>query len=130
MADLETVLYTRLANYAGLTALVSTRVYPLRLPQNPTLPAVTFQRITGSREHGMTADHGMAHPTLQVDSWGETYASARAVAVQVRTALSRWSDATTDPVVLDVFASDERDMDEADVKLFRVSQDYQIWHRE
>lgn len=130
MADLETVLQTRLTGYAGLAALVGTRVYPIKLPQTPTMPAVSYQRIDGPRESGIASEHGMAHPRIQVDSWASTYGGAKAVAEQVRTALERWSDATTTPVVLDSFIEGDTDLYESEVELYRVSMDFVIWHRE
>jgi len=130
MADLETVLQTRLTTFAGLTPLVGTRVYPLKLPQTPTMPSVTYQRIDGPRESGIAGEHGMAHPRIQVDSWASTYGGAKAVAEQVRAALQRWSDATTTPAILDSFIAGDVDIYESDVELNRVSMDFIIWHRE
>jgi len=130
MADLETVLQTRLSTFAGFTALVGTRVYPLKLPQKPTMPAVTYQRIDGVRESGIANEHGMAHPRIQVDSWASSYGGAKAVAEQVRQALERWSDTTTTPVILDSFIDGDTDLYESDVELYRVSMDYIVWYRE
>ena len=130
MPELEQALFSRLDGFAGLTSLVVSRIYPLVLPQNPTLPAVTYQRIDGIREDGIAGSHGLAHPRIQIDSWGSTYTSAKDVATQVRTALYRqtWTEDTV--AVLDAFIEDDRDFYEDDVKIFRVSQDFLIWHRE
>lgn len=130
MAELEAALLTRLTAYGDLTALISSRVYPLILPQEPTYPAVTYQRIDGPREHGMTQDHGLPHPRIQIDSWGKTYASAKAVATQVRGALQRWSDAGASPVVLDCFLESDEDGYEPEAGTYKVSQAWTIWHRE
>jgi hypothetical protein len=130
MAELETVLFTRLSTYAGLIALTSTRIYPLIMPQNPTLPAVTYQRIDGPRESAFSAEMGLAHPRIQVDSWAKTYAGAKAVATQVRTALQRWSSEAVDPVVLDCLLESDGDEYEPDANIYRVRQDWIVWHRE
>lgn len=42
----ETWLYTTLAAHAGLTALVSTRIYADEAPQGAALPYVVFQAFT------------------------------------------------------------------------------------
>jgi len=130
MAELETAIYTRLAAYEGLTALISTRIYPMILPQNPTYPAVTYQRTDGVRESGMTTEHGMAHPGIQIDSWDKTYAGAKAVATQVRGALQRWSSEAADPIVLDCFLESDGDNYEPDTGAYHVQQSWTIWHRE
>ncbi len=130
MAELETALYSRLTGYSGLSTLVSARVYPLILPQSPTYPAVTYQRIDGPRESALSAEMGLAHPRIQVDSWGKTYASAKAVATQVRGALQRHSDSGSDPVWLDTLLDNDEDSYESDIRVYRVRADYIIWHRE
>lgn len=135
MAELEAAIYTRLVAYGNLTTLVSTRIYPLVVAVNPATakpayPAVTYQRTDGPREHGMAVDHGLPHPTLQIDSWGKTYASAKAVATQVRAALQRWDDAAATPAVLDCLLESDEDNYEPDAGVFRVSQTWTIWHRE
>ena len=89
---METTLYTRLSTYAGLTALVSTRIYPLIMPQGVTYPAVTYQRIaTEPRESCMVEDVGWARARVQVTAWADTFTSAKAIAAQVRAALQRWT---------------------------------------
>lgn len=130
MAELEAVIFTRLSTYAGLIALTSTRIYPIILPQNPTLPAVTYQRTDGPRESALGAEMGLAHPGIQIDSWGKTYASAKAVATQARAALQRWSSEITDPVVLDCLLESDGDEYEPGANIYHVRQDWTIWHRE
>lgn len=130
MAELEAAIYTRLAAYGNLTALTSTRFYPVIVPQNPTYPLVTYQRTDGPREHCISEDSNAVCPTLQIDSWGKTYASAKAVATQVRAALQRWDDASALPVVLDCLLESDEDNYEPDAGVFRVSQTWEIWHRE
>lgn len=129
-AELEEALFAYLSTYGSLTALVSTRIYPLILPQSPTYPVITYQRIDGPREHGLTAEHEMAHPRIQVDSWGKTYASVKAVATEAREALERWADESSNPVVLDSFLDNDEDSYEPDTGLHRIRQDWIIWHRE
>ena len=48
---IEAGLYAHLVGSAGVTALVATRVYPLLVPQDATLPAIAYQRISGPRDH-------------------------------------------------------------------------------
>lgn len=130
MAEIETALVTRLKARASLVSLVGARIYPLRLPQDPILPAVTYQRIGGPREEALGSDPGFARQRIQVDTWALTYASAKAVAKQVRLALERWSDDAASPRVIDSFIERDTDLDEPDVENYRVSQDYLVIHAE
>ena len=107
-------IYARLVAHAGTTALVGTRVYPLRLPQGPTYPAIRYQVISAPREHAMGADTGTVHARVQVDCWATTYAGAKALAAQVILALSRWGGTSGGVVVEHVFLENEIDRFEPD----------------
>jgi len=135
MADLEVALETRLLAYATLTALVSDRIWPMILHIDETVkhviyPAVTYQRTDGPRESALGAEMGLAHPGIQIDSWGKTYASAKAVATQARAALQRWSSEATDPVVLDCLLESDGDEYEPGANIYHVRQEWTVWHRE
>lgn len=134
MADLEQAVQARLAGYAGLASLVAARIYPLVLPQKPTYPTVTYQRITSARASAMGSDPGVASVTIQVDAWGSTYANARAVAAQVRAALQRWRGTQAisggSVEVLDSFIESDQDIYEEETATYRVRMDFLIWHRE
>ena len=97
--SLESVIYSRLSGYAGLTALVSTRIFPDALPPDVTYPAVSFWRSGPSRPlPAMGSDPALLAIPLQVDCWaqntdpGQTSArtAAQAIGVQVLAALQRW----------------------------------------
>lgn len=76
-------LFNRATTHPGLSALIGTRFYPGALPQNATLPAVTYRQISGPDTAGTT---GVSHPRYQFDCWGSTYIDASNVADQVEAA--------------------------------------------
>lgn len=127
MADLESVLYTYLTGYAGLVALVGTRVYPVQLPQEATLPALTYQRISGPRTHTQNGVSILARPRIQVDCWASSYAGAKAVATQVRLALDGHKAAGE--VWASVLDNDIDDLD-AETGRYRVIMDVLFWYQE
>lgn len=128
---LEEVLYTRLTTATGVSSLVSTRVRPMRLKQNETLPAITFQRISRTSIHKMGADAALAPKRVQVRSWADTYSGAKALSDEVRLALSRWSTATGmhHAFLLNEIDLTEEDKGEDEV-LFSVLQDFRFWHED
>lgn len=130
MATIEDAVGARLAAASGLTSLTSTRIYALHLPQRPTLPAVTFRKVSGVRVHAMSADPGVAHPRFQVDSWGKTYEAAKDVQVQVNTALSRWRGTQSGVTILASFLENEIDIYEDETGDYHAISDFVIWHRE
>lgn len=125
---------------AGVAALVGPRVYPVRLPTNVTLPAVSYQRISSTRLHSHQGASGLAHPRLQVDCWGRSYSSARGVATAVRKALDGYRGAFggggNQVPIGGVFLDNEMDVpeeideDEDDVPLYHIALDFMIWHDE
>jgi hypothetical protein len=120
--SLESEVYSRLSGFAGLTALVSTRIYPLRLPQDTTLPAVTFTRLSASRLSAMGSDPGLVRARVQYDAWTEgsgAFDGARAIAEQIRAALQRWRT-TSGTIVQDSFLESEVELYEADVSTVHV----------
>jgi len=127
-------LYSYLSSYAGLTALVGNRIYPLILPQGVTLPAVTYTQISGPRVHCMGSDPGLTHPRFQVSVWAESYSDMATVAAQVRAALQDYSGTMggDDGVVVQrIFLEDETDRNfEPNTKTFRRDLDFIIWHEE
>jgi hypothetical protein len=89
--SIETALFGYLSTYAGLTALVGTRVYPLNLPPKPTLPAVTYQKVSGARIRTMGNTNLGGRPRFQLTAWADTYAGAKDVAAQLQAALEGYN---------------------------------------
>jgi hypothetical protein len=128
--SLESELYARLSGYGGLSALVGTRIYPVRLPQNVALPAVTFQKVTAIRPSNFGVDTGDVRYRIQIDCWasampGET-AGANKVAAQVRAALKRYRGGN----IQDCFLENEQDFYDDSAELYRVILDFVVWFKE
>lgn len=129
----------RLKAVSAVTTIVgsgsSARIYALKLPQNPTLEAITFQQISGLRAHAFGVDRGTVEARFQVDIWGNTHEEARDLADAIRgdgaaSALSRWSGTQDSTVVQDVLLNTELVFYEEATEDYRVMQDYSIWFEE
>ena len=91
MAVLELGLISYLEGYAGLSALISTRIYHMMKPQSVVYPCVTFQRIDTPRIHTMDSSGAtgtLARPRIQFDAWADTYTAAKNITDQLRVALN------------------------------------------
>lgn len=120
--------------------LVGTHMYPLRLPQKPTLPALVYQRISGERIGQFKGLASAAEPRYQIDAWTDPntggVSGALALGSAVRQALEgftgTWSDADSPGVsaFVQVRFITERDQFEPDILggLCRHSADYFIFH--
>ena len=126
-ADLRTFL---LAD-GDISTPVGTRVHPLSLPQNCTLPALTFDRM--ATERGATHDgpERIAVVGLRVSCWAETLLAARSLAEAVRKRLNGYvgtMGAAT--VVQATFMDGDSDDYQADPEQFVSDLDFEIWVEE
>jgi hypothetical protein len=130
--DLEAGLVAHLQSDPNVAALVATRVYPIRLPQSVTLPALTFQQVSGVRDlvHGQPS--GMANPRIQITSWAATYAAANGLARAVRIALNGVDAVMGEPSGIRVTALlvNEIELFEPDAQIHQHVQDYRCWAQE
>src|SRR5690606_16317948 len=75
------------AIYNYLTAAPrSLTVYPVRLPQEPPLPAVTYTRVATPMIRTIRGGK-VFNPVFQLDCWAASYAGAKGLAASVRDAL-------------------------------------------
>lgn len=84
---IESDLVQFLLEDEDLSALVGERVRPSKLPPSKlglAYPAVSFFLVSSPRDHTHDAVGGMERSTFQINCWGKTYASAKAVAAAVR----------------------------------------------
>lgn len=90
MATASGALYSRLSGYANLTALVSDRIYPGRIPQEKGPPSVAYLRTDEDSEQAMAVDTDIDETLFEITSFGETYDACEAVHEQVRAATRRF----------------------------------------
>lgn len=133
---IETLIFTRLSTFGGLTALIGTRVYPNIAPQNAARPFVTYRRVTSDRPAAMGSDSGVVRARFQFDTFAEDdetevgFDDAAAIRAQIRAALKRWRDPVGPPVVQDTFLVSEIDLYEDDTRLHHLADDYEVNYRE
>lgn len=112
-------VYNLLSTNSTLTALVSTRIYPVRTPQAVTAPFLVYAI---SSEPVDTKD-GIATQELheiQVTAFALTYESAQSIKAAVKSALDRKNGTIQSNKVQTIIFVDERDGYEDAPKLFKV----------
>lgn len=122
---MKSALRARLKNSGAVAALVGTRVDWGARPQGKVLPAITLNVIGAPRDYHMAGADRTQQYRVQVDCYGETYASADAVRQVVIACL--------EPANGDFQASFvERDSDEQDMTetglIHIASMDFKITH--
>lgn len=129
---MEESLVALLLAHAPLASLVGNRIHWLRAPQGVGLPYVTLQVITRIADMTHSGPSGLNFARVQVDCYGLTYASVKAVSRAVEGRLSGYRGTRNATVFDGIFKEGERDSYEHDASpddLFRTSLDFTIWHK-
>lgn len=125
---LSKALYTKLSGTAGITALVSTRIYPVVLPENVTLPAISYSVVAQPQIHsleGVTALNSL----VQIDCWADTFLASQNVAEAIANAINDFSGTIgSEEKIHSSIQTGKQELFEPDVNDYRVSLDYSIWH--
>lgn len=115
----------------GVSAVASTRMYPVRLPQGTNGASIVYNRISGQGDHHMQGPSGLARIRMQVDTWSTDLDVATSLANLVKEAIDGYrgvmGSGEASVMVQGVFFESERDLPFDDVgKLYGVSRDYFI----
>lgn len=130
MASIEESLYYKLSHDTNVSALVGTRVYPVRFPQSVTLPCLTYQRISTPRLHTHDKAGGTAHPRFQITAWDDDPKTVKGVVDAVRVCLDGYVG-TVQTVKIQAILSDDENMSyEPESQLYWINLDFIIWHEE
>ena len=130
MSVVEEALTARLEGSTSVTGLASTRIYPMRLPQEPKFPALTYDLVSNVRESFMTADDGQATARLQVTAWAKDPLGASGLSEGVRTATQRWAGTSTGVVVDEMFIENEFSFYDDDTSTYAHSLDLIVHYQE
>ena len=129
---IEEALYSYLKSYAGLSALVGARIYPLILPQPATLPAITYTKISRVGERVLSGPNpNTISARFQLSCWAYSYGTAKSVANQAKLALQDYTGTMGGAggvEVLDANSVNEQDFYETDTGIYHVPIDILILH--
>lgn len=129
----EEAVIAKLKATAAVTTLVSTRVYMLKLPARPTLPAVRVQVISDPERKHLRGPHGGSEARIQIDAYvaetdADPYGKAASLAIAVNDALVYEGFTVGSVRVQCAERIDRRAMREADeLNLVRILQDFRVW---
>jgi hypothetical protein len=128
MATIEQAIYNILVNTAGITALVGTRIYQVKMPDNVTFPAISYQTSFGSQIESFTGYSGLRNPVINIDTWASSAGAAKDLAEKVRAALHGYSGTYGDITIDNVLEWSFIDMYDSDTEIFHVSSNARFWY--
>lgn len=123
---IEKALFSRLDNDSAVSALVSSRIYPRKIPQSPTYPLISYSVQTLDQPTAMGSDPAMATKTFQVDCYSQSYSQCKDLSDKVRQSLQRWRGTEAGVTIQGSFLESEIDFFEDEVEAYRVSMDFSI----
>ena len=132
----ETDLRTYLLSQSPVTTLVGAAgVYCGNIEDDAADPVVCIKRVSGGRQHTLTAGAGFASPRIQLDVYSQSYVDAKAVAEAVRGEMQgfkgTWGSTTVSSVVFEneVDLYEEPD-DGTDLGWHHIALDYFVRYSE
>lgn len=113
---IEGELATLLMNgNADLAALIGSRVYPLVLPKNPTLPAVVYQELRSTARAAADGDTGQRESRFQLSYWAGSFSAIKTGKRLLVDLLSGYGGGAVEEIMVDAM----RDDFEADTGWYR-----------
>lgn len=126
MASIEAALIAALTADAGVSALVSDRVFPWGAQQSAAMPYVTIQRISTVGAKHLNGPDTLEWPRFQIDVWVQKLPlDAIAVAEAIRLAIDNITVAGS-PTFTATFQDQRGPVPDSETRSFGVSQDYFI----
>lgn len=118
-------LKTLIAANSPANTIMGGRVYPAVLEQNTTYPAAAINTLSVRPANNKTNASTLDRVTVQIDVYGETYATTAAAAAAIRTAL----DYTNSGSLGHIEFEGQSDMFSAKPEIFRIMQTYSIGYK-
>ena len=124
-------LYTYLAAQSGITNIVSTRIYPIILPQKPTYPAISYSDDDNNYTESFAGQTDHVQSIFQLNGWAKTYAGATTLGAAISTALKNASGSFGGITIQRcTVISGPITVYEDSIEAYRQTYIFSIWHNE
>lgn len=127
---IEESLVYYLTHHNPLVALQADRVYPDRLPQDPTLPATVFFSISDPSDYSHSGQSTWKQQQFQFDCWATAPLAAIKLKNTLREALSGYKGMMHQTEIYAVFVENTRTLDDDETGLYRRALDIVFQYKE
>lgn len=133
--EIEKAIYDLLMFDSTVSGLVSSRIYPLVIPQGTAYPAIRYNLISAARGHHLTGMTDLVPARFQVSVYSETYAGLRALVDAVRSCLDSTQTTCGTVEIASVLMTDENDSIDSipgsdQLRVYSRDLDFRITYRE
>jgi hypothetical protein len=115
---IETDLVAHLGAYGSLAAIVGARIYPESLPQEPTLPAMTYFQVSNAPAHVHDGSYNWALKRFQFDLFASTYLVCKQIKRELVLAMQAFAHVN--------HMDTDQDIPEPELSRYRLQIDYLI----
>jgi hypothetical protein len=125
--DFALALKDFMSNNATILGVVSTRIHPLILPQNATLPALVYHEIDSEDFHALQRDDDLQTSTIEIEVHALTYVEVRNVTKTVKSVLQNYSGTMGDATVQAVITEGGGEGYDPEIYTYWKSQEYKFF---
>ena len=119
----------RLINDSSVSALVGSRVYPERLPQNPAFPAIIITLMTdGPDRDDISGNAGLFRAMVQLDSYALQLLAAQQLDEKVRLSLQGYKGTHLDVSVRGIYLINSMTGFQDEAKDYKMISRFGIWY--
>ena len=111
----EDAIYKLLTDDPAVGGAVSTRVYPMLLPEGEPLPAIIYQAISSVTDYSCDGPTGLRTSRYQITSWAASPETVRDLAEAVHNVFTGYSGTTAGTIFQVVFVSNLYDIPDLDI---------------
>src|SRR4051812_14174894 len=105
----ESEIYSRLKDYAGMSAAVSTRIYPtFNNEQNPVAPFIIYQKISSKPTHSFGVNNGVYADRFQIDIYASVFYGVATSACSIRDLVVAAMDRYRGGIIQDILIDNEQ----------------------
>jgi hypothetical protein len=130
VADLSEILFTYLST--ELAGVVSTRIYPGKLPEPVTFPAIAWHLVDARRDRGyepFNEFEAFVFARVQFDCWGRSYDEAADVGNDLLGALSGYGGLMAGTLITGHPINEFEDHDSL-IKKYRRVLDFEVTYQD
>ncbi len=118
------ILFARMTTFLGVTTLIGQRCYPLTLPQETPLPAVSYAVEGWGDSQGSGA---LEQYRVRVAGWAASYAGSIGLATALLAALDGFQDKAGSPPLIMMALENRQEVFEPETGLYGVLVDFSAW---
>ncbi len=123
---MEQAIVDILENDAPVSAIIDDRIFPVAIPQEKVLPAITYQRVDTDPNDTKSGASTLDGILIDLDFWDKKFAVVKDLAKKVRAALDRFSGTKQGIVVQSIQFQNQIVGYSSEKEIYHLTQTYRV----